>query len=762
MKSIIPTITTNNVINTRSFFTVLLIAFLELSAYSQNNGVITVTSDQQFLDALSHPDLTTIFLKPGYYKSLDKYLDAGMKVIKPLNQGESRAIECVYAIQTSTECFDPVPPETFVSSVAVASALDLYSCGCCPPPNAGTWSVISGPGTVIIDTPGNETTTFSVDTPGNYVLRYTWPDPWNSQVETTYPFHLTYSAEIQADDSCGLSTTVHFEYRSFLADPDATLEWTLNGTPYIGPDFDPQGDTVDFQLTVPDCGEYILEAILTPSNCDPVTVSDTIHLKGDTEPVITGVGADTTVICPDEAVFSEPDLYDACDPNATLTYVTDSIPGECPDSYTLIRTWTATNECGHISTATQTIVHLPNPNPEIIYPSREIIYDGPITAGCDEEISLPFPEIITPCGTADVYYDRSDGADWEDPFGTGTTEVCYWGISPCGFSTDTICFLVIAEPCDDSQFCSLTQGFYGNAGGTFCNGMGTADLIESLLAQGDLVVGSGGNTMTFQAGESGCIIDLLPGGGPAKTISGANTCESHPGIQMKKGQIHNILLAQTITLSLNLRLDSELGGLNIYSDTLLTAPSSGCDNEGDSAIGPYVKYPIPLSVYNVLSDNGNITPTVNDLLTLANTGLGGGTIGATTLSAISDAASRINEGFDECAFGHFQVPLILQSMAIPGGSKPIPDASPAGLKIFPNPFISSTSIELTASMTGDAIVEIFTLTGTRLSVLYDGKVEEGRTYKFAFAGNPEMSQMTYMCVVRAGSETKIERILMTR
>lgn len=762
MKSIFPFKTIKFPGMVKSLFTALILTCLVQSTFAQKSGIITVTDDQQLIDAVSNPNVSTIFIEPGYYASADKLFGSGMKAVKPLNHDGNRDFQCVYAIQQSITCFNPIAPETYVSSIASASTLDLFACGCCPPSNAGSWSFISGPGNIIIDFPLNELTTFSVDEPGEYTLRYTWPAPWNSFVETVYLFYNSYTAEIQADDVCGLSTMVHFEYRTVEGDPGATLEWTLNGIPYDGPEINPAGDTVDFSLTVPACGEWVLQATLTPSNCDPVSVSDTIVLKGESAPVIAGVLADTTVICPNEPVFSEPTVYDPCDPNATLTFVTDSIPGDCPDSYTLIRTWTATNECGYSSSDSQTIVHLPNPNPEIVSRSPVINADEPIIAGCNEDVSIPFPEIITPCGPATVSYDRSDGGNWEDPYGSGTTDVCFWGVSPCGFSTDTTCFQVIVGPCEDSQFCSLTQGFYGNYGGTFCNGMGTSALIQSLLAQGDLVIGFNGNTMTFHSGESDCIIDLLPGGGPAKKITGSNTCASHPGIQMKKGRINNILLAQTITLGLNLRLDGELGALNIYSDTLTTAPSSGCNNDGDTITGPYVKYSIPVSVYNVLSQNGNITPTVNDLFALANTGLGGGAVGATTLSAISDAVSRINEGFDECAFGQFELQLELQSMAIQGEiAKEKGDINP-GLRIFPNPFSSGTNIEFTAQDNEDAVVEVYTLTGYRVAVLYNGKVEEGITYNFTFTGDPVLKQMTYMCVVRTGNETNIQRILMVR
>jgi hypothetical protein len=292
--------------------------------------------------------------------------------------------------------------------------------------------------------------------------------------------------------------------------------------------------------------------------------------------------------------------------------------------------------------------------------------------------------------------------------------------------------------------------------------MGTAELINFLLSQGNLVVGSNGKTMTFYPGQSGCIIDLLPGGGPAKKITGANTCASHPGIQMKNGRIYNILLAQTITLALNMRLDGDLGSIEIISETLVTAPSSGCNGEGDTITGPYSNFVIPLSVYNVLSLNGTITPTVADLYALANKGLGGGAVGATTLQSISDAVSRINEGFDGCAFGAFQITPPLQSLAIPSADDRKEEISQLEMKIFPNPFSSSANIEFAAPEDGRAVVEVYTLTGSKVATLYDGPVEAGRTYQYSFRGDAVVDQVTYICVIRTDHESRIERLVMVR
>jgi len=46
---------------------------------------------------------------------------------------------------------------------------------------------------------------------------------------------------------------------------------------------------------------------------------------------------------------------DNCDDNVELTYEETQVPGTCLGAYNIVRTWTATDDCGNTSTATQTI-----------------------------------------------------------------------------------------------------------------------------------------------------------------------------------------------------------------------------------------------------------------------------------------------------------------------------------------------------------------------------------------------------------------------
>ncbi|HKQ46916.1 MAG TPA: hypothetical protein VJZ71_02475 [Phycisphaerae bacterium] len=244
-------------------------------------------------------------------------------------------------------------------------------------------------------------------------------------------------------------------------------------------------------------------------------------------------------------------------------------------------------------------------------------------------------------------------------------------------SMDTCNATLLVGTCE--EFCSLTQGAYGNAGGTF-NGLGTLDLIESLLAS-DLTVGKPGRSVTIQMAAAQCIIDRMPTGGTAMTlpnnlgapILNAMTCQTSPvGLPLfaNNGRWKNILLGQTVTLALNMRLDPMLANFMLPSEAFCTQATlpgedglhGGFDNDDELDPGPdgtfgcnaeginddpIIELVIPPSVLAALTTLG-LDHDVTGLLELCNRALAGQDVGGANLGAITEAADVINRGFDEC------------------------------------------------------------------------------------------------------------------
>ncbi|MEZ4803131.1 MAG: hypothetical protein R2797_10185 [Gelidibacter sp.] len=85
------------------------------------------------------------------------------------------------------------------------------------------------------------------------------------------------------------------------------------------------------------------------------TASQTINVQDITPPVISELPAETTIDCPATPQFAEASATDGCDPKVNLTWRDVTTPGNCDGNYSVTRTWTAIDECGNISTASQTI-----------------------------------------------------------------------------------------------------------------------------------------------------------------------------------------------------------------------------------------------------------------------------------------------------------------------------------------------------------------------------------------------------------------------
>jgi hypothetical protein len=136
--------------------------------------------------------------------------------------------------------------------------------------------------------------------------------------------------------------------------------------------------------------------------------TQTINVNDDDGPVIT-LPVLATIQCGTDlnpAIFGRPSAVDACGGTVTLTSSPDIITGTgC--SYTVTRTWTATDECGNISTAVQTINIADTKAPTIVNVANQTVH-------CPADIPLPDISVVTAtdeCGTVTVtlYDERAIG-----------------------------------------------------------------------------------------------------------------------------------------------------------------------------------------------------------------------------------------------------------------------------------------------------------------------------------------------------------------
>ena len=124
------------------------------------------------------------------------------------------------------------------------------------------------------------------------------------------------------------------------------------------------------------------------------TASQTIKVQDVTAPVIVTLPGASTITCNSTPVFAAATATDACGSAFTLTSADVTTTGACTGSYSVTRTWTATDSCGNISTASQTI----NVQ-DIVGPTTTTEFPKQINVNCDAIPSKPELVFVDNCSS---------------------------------------------------------------------------------------------------------------------------------------------------------------------------------------------------------------------------------------------------------------------------------------------------------------------------------------------------------------------------
>ena len=178
--------------------------------------------------------------------------------------------------------------------------------------------------------------------------------------------------------------------------PDSlnSYAWTIYGAGTILGDT--SGQMVEAQGNGSCDSSFILTLIVTNAGGCTSTCSKTIDLVDTIPPVITYVPDSLMVQCASGVPIASADsvtVTDNCDGDINIA-VSDSITNQsCPNQFTLIRTWTATDTCGNFSTASQIITVLDTIPP--------ILYGVPADTGVCCADSIPPPAVVTAIDSCD-------------------------------------------------------------------------------------------------------------------------------------------------------------------------------------------------------------------------------------------------------------------------------------------------------------------------------------------------------------------------
>ena len=228
------------------------------------------------------------------------------------------------------------------------------------------------------------------------------------------------------------------------------------------------------------------------------TASQTISVVDTTAPIITNVGAAQTIEFPATPVFSTPSATDACGP-ANLTFNDVTAPGTCVGSYSVTRTWTATDACGNPATASQTISVVDTTPPVISCPSNVTVecpaVIDPQTGGTATAVDLADPSVVvTPsdvtissCGNASVI-ERT----WTATDACGNVSTCVQILTVADTTAPTIVspapIVVCAGNCDGEVPDYSTTVITSDACGTVTVTQNPAAGTPVTLAQGTVNV----------------------------------------------------------------------------------------------------------------------------------------------------------------------------------------------------------------------------------------------------------------------------------
>jgi hypothetical protein len=248
---------------------------------------------------------------------------------------------------------------------------------------------------------------------------------------------------------------------------------------------------------------------------------------------------------------------------------------------------------------------------------------------------------------------------------------------------------------------------------------------DSGLLNTPIIIGStavGGKSILIPAGSWQKVNDVMPGGGTPDALTVAGQCNilnsCFDAYLTKQGKINNVLLSQTIALSLNVRIRGGiLNNLPIQSNCLQTNVDTFSLNQ---------------NVVDYLTCNG-ATATVANLLALANNLLGGTLVPGQNVggcivpsySDVNDAVTAINEGFDECrlffGYGPCVTPLVTARTVISENVS-------GDIKVTssPNPYNDQIRFMIESRISGQGSLEVYNMLGQKLQTVYQGYILAGR------------------------------------
>jgi len=145
------------------------------------------------------------------------------------------------------------------------------------------------------------------------------------------------------------------------------------------------------------CYGNLIRTWIATDECGNVTTAEQIiGITDFVPPTIVGVGEDMYIECDQDYVLPEVSAFDNCG-EASLSFDEEVIPGDCPNNYTVVWTWTAIDYCDNVTVEEKRIFVSDNTDPTFTYVPASVDLD------CTDAIPAAEDGTATDnCGTATV------------------------------------------------------------------------------------------------------------------------------------------------------------------------------------------------------------------------------------------------------------------------------------------------------------------------------------------------------------------------
>lgn len=337
-------------------------------------------------------------------------------------------------------------------------------------------------------------------------------------------------------------------------------------------DLNPQKIFIDSLIFEDDCKKLLYCEWQGIDHCGNLTSFIFYMYVGDfTGPILSNIPPNLTLECDEDIPDPiNPNIEDDCDLGPKITYVESLQAGSCPQSYSILRTWTGRDFCGNETSVTQTI-SIVDQTPPIITPTNPLIQG--LSSGsiiqvtceqspildinavtvfdlCDNDPSLELDVSTEEFDCATFQYIRQITHEWTATDACGNTSVFIIYIRVIDTTPPVFDFIpadltlscespipsgqpIVTDNCDLPVTLTLTESISGNSCERIIQRIWTAvDACGNQATATQVIYISDKTPPVLGVVPADITLDCVESIPPAATVSIADNCDSIPLITL--------------------------------------------------------------------------------------------------------------------------------------------------------------------------------------------------------------------------------------